>query len=98
MHSSILLSIQMPAPGCGYSKKGATVSIEDKVRQAIELVDSGYSSSVEWILLNKLLDSLRNRKPSKRVQNLISMIEPVMAKYGYHGTSSTEGKDQRHGG
>jgi hypothetical protein len=77
----LMLKLEMPKePGCNEKIK----SIEDTVREAIELVDSGYCSNVEWILLNKLYEKLCCMKKTPRVQNIINMIEPVLAKYGYH--------------
>lgn len=85
MKTTLLIQIGVPEPkATSQEGKEAPVSIEDKVRYAIELVDSGYCSDVEWIMLNKLLSSLYKKKQTPRVKNLIDMIEPVLAKYGYH--------------
>ncbi len=85
MKLQILLDMGLPPkqPESKQSKK----SVEDKVREAIELVESGYCSHVEWLMLNRLMTDLKKskQKKSQRVQNLISMIEPVLSKYGYHG-------------
>ena len=59
-------------------------SIEEEVRQAIEMIDSGHDSYVEWKLLNKLARELRPRKDA-RSKNLMEMIDPVLQKYGMHG-------------
>lgn len=61
-------------------------SVEDEVRQAIEMIDSGHDSYVEWKLLNKLAKELRTRKDA-RSKNLMEMIDPVLQKYGMHGVS-----------
>lgn len=60
-------------------------SIEDDVREAIECIESGHNSIVEWKMINKLHKELRSMKKSPRVTNLLNMIEPVMSKYGLHG-------------
>lgn len=65
------------------------VSIEEKVKDALDSIDSGYKSDVQWIMINKLYKDLSARRgKSKRIDNLLNMIEPVMAKYGYHKVSS----------
>lgn len=61
------------------------LSVEDRVRDALDCIDSGYKSDVEWIMINKLYKSLAPRRgTSRRIDNLLQMIEPIMAKYGYH--------------
>ena len=60
--------------------------VEEQVRQAIEMIDSGHDSYVEWKLLNKLAKELRSRKDA-RSKNLMEMIDPVLQKYGLHGVS-----------
>ena len=68
------------------------VSIEDKVRDMIDHVETGYNSKQEWYTLYKLFRGLLNSpKKGPRVQNLINMIRPVMAKYGYHETPGSDG-------
>ena len=79
----LMLKLEMPKEPSP-DKKQNIKSIEDTVREAIELVDSGYCSNVVWILLNKLYEKLCGMKKTPRVQNIIGMIEPVLAKYGYH--------------
>lgn len=87
----VMLELPMPAPAPAVQKKLETpkVPIEDKVREALECIDSGYESGVEWAMINGLYRSLcKLKKPSPRARNLIEMIEPVLAKFGYHGVSS----------
>lgn len=60
------------------------VSVEEKVRDALECIDSGHPSHVEWIMIKKLYAALQKKeKKSKRVLNIMKMIEPVLAKYGH---------------
>lgn len=59
-------------------------SIEEEVRESIELIDSGRASSVEWRALRGLYDSLVKMKQTDRIKNLRKMIKPVLSKYGYH--------------
>jgi hypothetical protein len=61
-------------------------SIEEEVREAIDLIESGHDSYMEWKLLNKLAKELRTRKDA-RSKNLMEMIDPVLQKYGLHGVS-----------
>lgn len=64
--------------------------LEDKVREMLDLVDSGHDSTVEFMAIQKLYKELCCKKPSQRVNNLKKMIEPVLAKYGYHTGSREE--------
>lgn len=65
------------------------VSIEEQVRDALDLIESGHESEVEWIMINKLYNDLcKMSKKSPRIENLISLIEPVLQKYGFHGVAA----------
>lgn len=89
----ILIALGMPEPQAespAKPKPAERLSIEDQVRDAIECVESGYRSDVEWVLLNKLYKDLRGRKQTPRIRNLLKMIQPVLSKFGYHGTSSED--------
>lgn len=85
MHTRILLEIGMPEQPSHERQEAPCLSIEDRVRDALDMIDSGHESSVEWLMINKLHKALRERKQTPRVRNLLKMIEPVMAKYGYYG-------------
>lgn len=87
----VFVKLKMPEPGCS-TKQPAPPPLEDKVRQAIELIDSGYCSHVEWLMINKLYRKLCGIKQTPRVVNLKKMIEPVLAKYGYHKVTTSEDK------
>lgn len=81
--------VEMPHPAPEKTEKAPVgLSIEDKVRDALDCIDSGYDSRVEWLMINKLYSELQKRKQTPRVQNLRKMIEPVLAKFGYHGVSA----------
>ena len=85
------LPMPAPAPAPAVQKKPETpkVPLEDKVREALECIDSGYESGVEWAMINRLYSDLKKlKKPSDRAENLMRMIEPVLAKFGYHGVTS----------
>lgn len=81
----VLVSMDLPD---AKQEQEPTVSIEDKVKHMIELVESGYRSNVEWRTLNKLYADLKDMKSTPRIQNLMQMIEPVLAHYGYHKVST----------
>jgi len=85
----VMLELPMPAPQPVQVKKPESkvekVPVEDKVREALECIDSGYESGVEWAMINRLYRDLKKlKKPTPRAENLMKMIEPVLAKFGYH--------------
>lgn len=87
----IAISLSMPEPGSpSCSKEMLPMPIEDRVKDALDIIDSGHSSPVEWNMINRLYKALCRAKPSKRVENLKNMIEPVLAKFGYHEVSAVE--------
>lgn len=88
MKISIMLDMPVPTTkGKDFAeKKDPMLSVEEEVRAAIEAIESGHDSAVEWKTLNKFCRTLRNRKDSRSVA-LLKMIEPVMSKYGMHGVS-----------
>ncbi len=71
------------------SKLPEKLSVEDRVRELIDCINSGYDSEMEWILLNKFYNTLqRSGKSGPRVDNLKKMIELVLSKFGYHKVSA----------
>lgn len=82
----IQISLSMPEPEA--PKKPFPPSIEEQVRHCLELIESGYRSDREWLTISKLYKSLQGKKKTPRVQNLINMIEPVLAHFGYHKVSA----------
>lgn len=86
MKIKILLATEAPPKEAtkGCACKDDLPSVEDQVREALELIDSGHDSYVEWKLINKLARELRTRK-DPRSKNLMSMIDPILQKYGMHG-------------
>lgn len=84
MQLKIMLNMEPPKAGsCAYPQKEEK-SIEEEVREALELIDSGHESYTEWKMINKLARELRTRKDS-RSKNLLSMIDPILEKYGIYG-------------
>ena len=82
--TKIMIEVGAPSPGC-QPHGPAPLSVEDKVRHTLDLIESGYCNHTEWVMLSKLYRALQQKKPTARIQNLKAMIEPVLAKYGYHG-------------
>jgi hypothetical protein len=59
-------------------------SVEDRVKEWMEDVESGRPSREQWIRLRNLFNKLANApKLSPRAQNIVKMIEPIMQKYGF---------------
>lgn len=87
----VLLDIQMPTAD-QTSKHPPRPPLEDRVRDLLNMIDSGHPSHQEWLTINKLYRDLSERKKSPRVQNLIGMIEPILSKFGYHKVASDEAK------
>jgi hypothetical protein len=80
-----------PQPVMEKEEKDDCPSVEDKVREALECIDSGYESHVEWLMIGGLYKKLKQlARPSPRALNLIEMIEPVLAKYGYHKVAPSQ--------
>lgn len=90
---SVLVRIEMPEPVREERArpKSPKVSVEERVRDALECIESGHDSSVDWQFINKTYKQLCSLKQTPRVANLKKMIEPVLAHYGYHKVT-TEGK------
>lgn len=87
----MLLSIDIQMPEKRNDNLPRRKSVEDRVRESLELIDSGYCSDIEWLMINKLHKQLVSM-PGKnsRIRNLIDMIEATMRKYGYHGVGTEE--------
>lgn len=79
----LVLQLSMPEPG-QTAERPAPLGVEDQVRDLLECIDSGHDSGVEWLTIMKLHKDLLLMKKTPRVVNLIRMIEPVLARYGYY--------------
>lgn len=80
----VSISIEMPKPDTEIPEVYKKVSVEDKIRQMLDLIDTDHSDHVDWETLRRLYNKLQSIKaPSRRQKNLIDMITPVMEKYGY---------------
>lgn len=93
--TKLVISLQIPEPQVARATPPPVKRppLEDQVREALELIESGNESRMEWILLNKIHACLKKKKKlSPRGKNIVKMIEPVLAHYGYHGVSSSNAK------
>jgi dUTPase len=81
---SVRILVEVAPPQPEKTGKSCGMSVEDKVRHALQLIDSGYRSDVEWSMINRLYKSLLRAPKNERTQSLIEMIKPVLAKFGYH--------------
>lgn len=83
MKVQLLIDVPSPEQTANHPEP---LSVEDKVKHALELIESGYKSDVEWNMIHRLYKSLKAlKKPSERAQNLLKMIEPVLNHNGYYG-------------
>ena len=83
----VLVEIGMPEPdaaSCAAPQAAPQQTIEERVRNALDLIESGYCSHTEWLMINRLYKGLQERKGNPRAEALMRMIEPTLAKYGYH--------------
>ena len=78
---SLLLQTQPPeksAPEYADCKP----TLEQKVKDAILIVDSHHDCPSEWDYIQRVWDKLVTLKETPRIRNILDMIHPVMAKYG----------------
>lgn len=88
--SNIKISVSLnmlPVP-TEKSKYPQPPSAEEQIREALELINTGCESYVEWKMVNKAYKQLLSLPRTSKNQNLINMIEPVLAKFGYHKVSA----------
>lgn len=85
--SNIKISVSLAMP-TEKSKYPQPPSAEQQIREALDLIDTGCESYVEWKMINKAYKQLLTLPRNEKNQNLINMIEPVLAKFGYHRVSA----------
>lgn len=85
MKINIMLDLGVPENSSKYPPPEEKKSVEEQVREAIECIESGHDSYMEWKLINKLYASLQKMKKTERTESLMAMIEPVLSKYGIYG-------------
>lgn len=91
MENKVRILVELGMPNGSPSEKPAPQkeTVEEQVRQALECIESGHDSRVEWITINRIYKYLTGlKRPSARANNLLRMLSPVLSKYGYHGVSS----------
>ena len=72
------------------TREKARGSIEERVKEALDKIDSGKDSHVEWAMINRLYAALQKKDRTPRVDNLLKKIEPIMSKYGQHGVAAKD--------
>lgn len=82
---SVMLQVGVPTHSTPTPAEKPQASVESAVREALDCIDSGHDSHVEWNMIRRLYRELNKRKKTPRITNLIQMMEPVLQKYGYHG-------------
>lgn len=79
---SLSLILQMPSTGQPVKKKP---NVEDQVRAAIQRIDDGTGTEVDFLLLRKVkVALLKKDKTHPRVKSLLEMIEPTIRRFGYY--------------
>jgi len=84
---SVLISLDIPQVGTSKADPATQeLSVEEKVRAACELIDSGHESRTEWQLIRRLNNYLVRRKDNltDRQRNVLLMIQPIIEKYGQY--------------
>ncbi len=86
------LSIQIEMPKhTEEKKKPSGPTLEEKVRECLECIESNEDSMQEWEFIRKLNNKLmRREKKGKRVDNLLRMMTPVIEKYGKRDPNGVE--------
>lgn len=80
----LTIALQMPEQRQPMQPEECKPSVEEQVRDCLDLIDSGHESAVEWNMIRRLYRELQSRERSPRIENLMQMIEPVLSKFGYH--------------
>ena len=78
MLTRIIIDMGMPEARPEFHRK---LSAEEKVQDLIDMIDA-HGGKRERFQLRRIHGKLMQRKRTRRVQALIDMIEPVLAKYG----------------
>lgn len=92
----IKLAISLEMPSAQSEKKYEDCKrppMEDRIRECLENILSDRDSHEDWILVNKVYKALcEKKKLSPRGKNIVKMIKPVLAKFGYHQIASNNHK------
>lgn len=84
---SIMLEVGLPQSNSQALDNHCPISVEDEVHHALMMIDSGHDSNVEWMMIRRLYrDLVPRRGKSKRIDNILNMIEPILHKMGYYET------------
>lgn len=71
----------MPKPD--NEAKSSRMSLEEKVRECLECIESAEESRKQWEFIRNLHNKLMKKKrKGSRAHNLLKMMAPVIEKYG----------------
>lgn len=89
MRHKITVLIDAVPPREATKPKGP--SVEERVQDAIDLIDSGHESRSEWEFLRRVNNYLMKKpKLSDREKNVLALIQPCMKKHGMASGSKVE--------
>lgn len=78
----IKLLIEQTPPRREECRKKPTLSVEEKVRDACDLIESGHDSREEWNLIRNINNHLMKKEHlNKRQANILLMIQEIIDKY-----------------
>ena len=82
------LSVSIQMPLAESAERDPKMSLEEQVRDMIECIKTyAGEHDKEWFYLRRLYKHLQSCKKTEKVQNLMSMIEPILSEYGMHGVT-----------
>lgn len=94
MQLKLMIQMEPPALVQSQAQQPAQRSIEEEIRHALDCIESGHDSGVEWLMVCKIYKQLLSlEKPSPKAKNILDLITPIMSKYGYHQEISPEQRD-----
>lgn len=86
MKVSVSVGLDMPKTRC--AKEEGKLSIEERVRDAIDMVESGHESRRDWEFLRRLNNAIMKKyncgKCNERMLNILMTLQPIMEKYGQY--------------
>lgn len=73
------------------TKKSAGPSVEERVQDALELINSGHESRAEWEFIRRVNNYLMKKSQlNSREKNVLAMIQPCIKKHGMQSGSHIE--------
>lgn len=81
----LLLNLESPPPSSG-DENTRPLSLEEKVEDALDMIESGHESCNEWSFVISLWKKLQHRKKhgnlSRRAEALLHMMAPTINRHG----------------